>query len=847
MAKQYTHIQEYGNSILVRGFDTTTYNRFQERVKFKPTLYVKSNKPTKIRSLLGDPVSPVEFGSIKEAKEYAESLSDVSNGEIYGQRNFVQQFAAETFLGDIVADLQQISAIVIDIETAIDGGKFPDPHLADEEVLLITTLDRRNGKVTTFGSKHDFLPSNDSVTKKAKYYKYIKCKDEIDLLKRFIVYVNQVNCDVITGWNSNQFDMLYLFNRIVRVLGDDMVKFLSPWKRAYIREKFDKVTGNTVQQVALPGISLLDGLELYKKFTQGSRESYSLSYISEYEQVEVIKHDYSDLKGGFRELYNDHWDRFVEYNIADVLACNAIIDKQSLLDIVYMVSYDAKQNFEDALSPVRTWENLIYHYCEQNDMVLDPRRQRQFRPYEGAYVMEPVPGRYGWGASLDATALYPSIMLFLNISPETIAGKIPGVDVTGCLSRRDYPIQANDSRAMAANGLLMKTGKDGIVQTLIKRVMGGRRTAKNKMLQLKDERQKLYKSGVKDTTSLDIQISRLEAVQKSKKTLLNSLYGGLANKYFLYFNVDMAEAITMTGQFIIRSVGQGVEHYINDSLNQNERILTGGDTDSVYIDLSSVVKRVIGMHDTAATEVALRGYVNTTLQPQLDKIMNSVGSYLNMHSPGAVGFKLEKIYDSAVWVAKKRYALHVLSSEGVVYAEPQVEITGLEIVRSSTPKVVKDSLKNCVQNILTGNVDALNAEIEKVRKLFDKSPPEVIAFPRGVSDVQKYTAEKGWKPHTPIAVRGAILYNRLIRQFNLKEKPEIKDGAKIKFLYLNMPNPIMEDVIAFDGTLPNEFGLHNYIARDTQFEKAFLVPLESIANAAMVRITHGNSLEQFYG
>lgn len=821
--KQYTNVAKYGNKFIIRGVDTETKERFTHKSGYSPTLYLKDSNGTQ-KTLLGVPVSPMHFDTIKGAQSYIYDMAGVQ--PIYGQTNLVQQFIADEYshISDGF-DITLINTIVFDIETAIpDDGSFPVPDKANEEILLITACNLSTKKVVTFGCK----PFN-KLTIDCDHL-YVQCKDEVDLLKRFIKYINDENTDIITGWYSDNFDIPYTYNRIEKVLGADKLKYLSPNRNTYVSKRGD---------INISGITIIDSLDLYKKYTMGSREEWNLAFIAEYEEVPILKQDYSDLEGGMRELYEKHWDRYVNYNVGDVMANVGIIEKNSLFDILCTIAYIANQNFSDSVSPVRTWENLIYNHINQMGVVLDTRIQNAKSDYDGAYVMEPTPSLYKWVGSIDATGLYPSIQTALNISPETIIGKLDGVNVDSCL-RMDQIDGLPDGVAVAANGLLIDKTRDGIVPTLIRKFMTLRKQAKGSMLDYES------KAEIEDTTKYDKLITQLNAVQLAYKTLNNSEYGSLANAHFLYYNLNAAEAITLSGQFVIKYVSNSVENNVQEKFGTKEPITIYIDTDSVYINLQPFVDTLpdgltIFQIEEHAREF-MSGYVNDISNFAIGK----VNDYLNVYNRSSLNFKLEKICMSALWSAKKRYALNVLSSEGVIYTAPKVKVTGLEIVRSSTPKVAKTYLRDAVDCLLHNDIDGFHARIAEAKRKFDVLPIEEISSPRGVSDIDKYTDGTTYAKGCPIQCRAAILHNQLLLSRSVVGVRRIVNENKIKFVYLRMPNPIMENVIGYIGKLPPEFGLHDFVDRDTQFEKVFLSPIEKIAKIANVSTGLETNLFSFF-
>jgi DNA polymerase elongation subunit (family B) len=240
------------------------------------------------------------------------------------------------------------------------------------------------------------------------------------------------------------------------------------------------------------------------------------------------------------------------------------------------------------------------------------------------------------------------------------------------------------------------------------------------------------------------------------------------------------------------------------------------------------------------------------IEPFIKKCYDELAEYMNAYA-NKMFMKRESIASKGIWTAKKRYMLLVHDSEGVRYAKPKAKIMGIETTRSSTPQVVREELKKCIDIILTKDNDTLIKHIDDFRNKFQKFAPEDIAFPRSVNGVKDYTDQVTiYKKGTPIAVKGALLYNYYVNKAKLQKKYQIiRDADKIKFLYLKSPNPVggitgKDCVISFINSLPKEFDLNAYIDYDTQFEKAFLDPLKSIVEAIGWQTERRNTLESLF-
>jgi DNA polymerase elongation subunit (family B) len=235
------------------------------------------------------------------------------------------------------------------------------------------------------------------------------------------------------------------------------------------------------------------------------------------------------------------------------------------------------------------------------------------------------------------------------------------------------------------------------------------------------------------------------------------------------------------------------------------------------------------------------------LQPFINTGYQELADYMNAYSQKMI-MKREVLADKGIWTAKKRYILNVHNSEGVWFEKPKIKVMGLEMVKSSTPAVIRDKLHDSIQVILNGSQSDLQNYILEFRKEFDKLPVEDIAFPRGVNGIKQYAGSPIYTKGTPIHVRGALLFNHYLRMKGLDKKYQpIRDGDKIRFVYVRKPNPFQEDVIAFTQELPKEFDLHSYIDYDKQFEKVFLDALQIVIEPLGWSTTEQSSLEDFFG
>jgi DNA polymerase elongation subunit (family B) len=827
----YTNVQLIGNQFLVRGVQNG--KRFETRDEFFPTLYVKTKKDSKYRTLSGEAVEPVNPGTVKDCREFYSKYENVDGFEIYGNDRYIYQYISEKYPeNEIKFDISKIKLVTLDIEVASEQG-FPDVESASEEILSISIQDYTTKKITTWGVK----PFN-NTRKDVTYY---HCPSEYELLNHFINYWMVDVPDVITGWNIQLYDVPYICKRLNRVLGEKLMKRFSNWGLVTEGEIF--INGRKHTTFDVGGMTQLDYLDLYKKFTYKIQESYRLDYIAEVELGQK-KLDHSEFDT-FKDFYTKGWQKFIEYNIIDVELVDRLEDKMKLIELALTMAYDAKVNYADVFYQVRMWDNIIYTYLKKRDIVIPPRnKERKDEKYAGAYVKEPIPGMYDWVVSFDLNSLYPHLIMQYNISPETLLEeKHPTVNVDKILNQ-ELSFEMYKDYAVCANGAMFRKDVRGFLPELMEKIYSERVIFKKKMLAAEQEYEKTKNK------ELIKEIARCNNIQMARKIQLNSAYGAIGNQYFRYYKLANAEAITLSGQVSIQWIMNKMNSYFNKVLKTDEvDYVIASDTDSLYINMGPLVESVFkGREKTTQGIVSFLDKVcNVEFEKYIEGSYQELADYVNAYDQ-KMFMKRECIAERGIWTAKKRYILSVWDSEGVRYEEPKLKIKGIEAIKSSTPAPCRKMLKDSFNIMMSGSEDNMIKFIENCRDKFKKLPPEQISFPRSASDVQKYSSSSDlYIKGTPIHVRGALLFNHYIKQNKLTGKYSlIQNGEKIKFIYLKKPNIIHENVISFIQEFPKELNLDKYIDYELQFEKAFLEPLKIILDVIGWSVEKTANLESFF-
>ena len=827
----YTNVLQWGNQLFVRAVINGERQNF--KIKYRPTLYSPVTKHTGYTTLEGLPVLPIEFDNIKEAKEWIESHK--SQPElVYGNTQFAYNYIADTYKGRIDWDIDQLLIVTCDIEVKCSNG-FPDPKLADEEMLSITIKNHQNKKIVVWGIGK-FETDREDVT-------YVECESEVHLFKEFLIFWEKHQPDVITGWNSEFFDIPYICNRIIHLFGEDELKRLSPWGSVQERDVYK--LGRNHQTYNIQGVAALDYFDLYRKFTYSAQESYRLDHIA---KVELGESKDGNPYDTFSEWYTKDFQSFIEYNIQDVEIVDKLEDKMKLIELCLTMAYDGKVNYTDVLGSVRYWDVVIYNHLREQKIVI-PQKISQEKPeqFEGAYVKDPQVGMHNWVMSFDLNSLYPHLIMQYNISPETLVPNCKKVD--GLVDKiLDLKVKNTTPYCMTPNGAFFRKDKRGFLPELMENMYNDRVKYKKLMLQAEQEYENTKdKSLLKD-------ISRYNNIQMAKKISLNSAYGAIGNNWFRYFDLLVATAITFSGQLSIRWIERSLNVYLNKLLEtKNEDYIIASDTDSVYITFDSLVNKVFGESTETSKVVEFLDKVATTkLEPFINKSYDVLAKTVGAYEQKMI-MSREVIADKGIWTAKKRYILNVYDSEGVRYKEPKLKIMGIEAVKSSTPAPCREKIKEALKIIINGDEKMLNTFIQEFRKEFMTLSPEEIAFPRSCNGVKKFTGESSlFGKGAPMHVKGAILYNHLVKENKLSGKyPYIQEGDKVKFVNMKQPNIYTSSAFSFITFFPKELDIRDRIDYDVQFTKSFVEPIRFITEKInwLIDDSYGTqgSLEDFFG
>jgi DNA polymerase elongation subunit (family B) len=825
----YTSVRKLGKNILYRGIDEYG-NRVCEKVEYSPTLYVEDNVGECIhKSMHKLPLKPIKFLNIPDANEFISSYDSIENFSIYGEKRYEYSFISELFKGNIHPDYSKVLIYKLDIETKLDLNEgFPYPAQCREEISLITITNSITKRVTTFGT---FVYDNrDNVN-------FIYCINETQLLKHFLQFWVSSYPDIITGWFSKGFDIPYLYRRMVKVLGEKHAKRLSPFN--WVNESVS-VTDKGMEEFEydIYGIDHIDYRDLYKKSIQDPRESYKLDEIA---FIELGERKVENPYDTFKEFYVNDPSLFVSYNIQDTVLLDRLEDKLRLLGNIMFVAYKCKINFSDAMSPVRTWEILIYnHLLSKNIITPLGKSGAPVLDFAGGYVKHPVIGKHNWVVTWDVNSMHPHIIMNYNISPETMLNTPVKKFSIDDLLYKTVNLDNIDG-IMSANGVQYSKEFEGILPELMSTFYAERQSIQAELKPMKKI----------DNPSSDIldKIRMMDVAQNGIKIgILNSGYGALGNKHFKYFDTRLAEAVTLGSQIAIRWVGTAINEYLNKVCKTvDEEYFIYADTDSNFLKFEKFVELYCqGMTDREISDT-LSKVSEDKIIPLIEKKFNELAQYMKCNE-NRLKMSRENIAKSVFFRGARNYAMAVVDQEGKKYDPPKMKIAGLECVKSSTPKIAREYLKKCVELILLDSIESVREYEQSAKQDFYSKSVQEIALPRSVNGVEKYSDPTTlYKSRCPIAVRGAILHNYYVTKHNLQNKYQmINDGDKIKFAYLKLPNPIRENVISWNGKIPHEIILDNMFDYDIMYSKAFIGPLESMLDCVGWDLKHKFNILDFF-
>jgi len=783
----YIDKPQQGKPIVHIWDDVKGYEKFQ----FTPYAYMKSTTGTH-RSLYGDKLKKVKFWTGEDLQEGRVFESDVP----LETRVLIDKY------GDSNEPSEGHRELFFDIEVEVVDG-FPEPKTAKNKITAIALYDK------TADSYHCFVLGNVKNTDVVEAF-----RTEEELLQRFYQKYLEINPTILSGWNIDGFDIPYLYNRTKRVMGEQIANCLSPINNVYYNEHQNKYK--------IAGVSQMDYLALYKLYTYTQQSSYRLDFIGKLE-VNLGKIEY---EGTLDDLYESDINKYIEYNLNDVKIVKALDDKLKFIELARGVCHLGHISYEDIFFSSRYLEGAMLVYMKDIGVVAPNKPQRGGsyggeEKFAGAYVKDPKPGRYDWVFDLDLTSMYPSTIMTLNISPETKLGKLEGWNAEEFVKgvNKTYTLMVGDKEkgkydqdelkkmfdnnkvSVSSNGVLYRYDKKGLIPVLLEKWFNERVEFRRLMKQHADE-------GDMEMSSY---FNRRQHIQK---IVLNSLYGVLGLPVFRFYDVDNAEATTLTGQDLIKFTEKIANFYYNQQLGDKEDYCIYTDTDSVFYPALPLVKNRYPNADlsdeefmtTQILEVAheVQDYINKSYDVFASRMLNVKGNH-------RFDIKQECIAKSAFWVTKKRYGQWIINDGGVKC--DKVDVKGLDIVRSNFPPAMRDLMKEVLKGILSNvDKDILDEKIIDFKKTMKTKSIYDMALPTGVSRLSKFIDKRhnnkkiygdgtiftDTHKGTPVHVKAAIKYNDLLKHFGADNNEPIRNKEKIRWAYMKK-NPLGIDALAFKG------------------------------------------------
>ena len=822
------------NSVILLTWDDDG-NRITRETSYEPYLYLESRKETPFISIFDTHLKKKSFPTASARHRF---LNDLSTTRVFENIRWDQQYLIDTFqtvCKDDDFSKHPLKTWFIDIET-YSPDDFPVPDKANDQINVITVYDTITKKFITWGTKPLEKPIDNCE------YKFYETEEA--MLQSFLHRISIDPPDILSGWNSEFFDIPYIINRIARLFDEDTCHRLSPVGTIYprtLRTQF----GREAVRWFIDGISCIDYLDVYKKFSVGLRESYKLDAIAETELGEN-KVDYGNMN--LAQLADDDWQTFVEYNVQDVNLLVRMEDKLRYIELLRMLAYTGLTPFESAMGTLPVITGAAVLAAREKGLILPTFvRRDDTGQYEGAYVSTPQKGFQRDIISFDANSLYPNTMITLNLSPETKVGKIISQDdetisiqhVTGKVlkltHKKFYDFITKEKIAITKAKFLFSQKKKGIMPEIVDRIYQSRVEIKKDLRKLKLKINTLDKSDP-GYDEIKAKIGRLDIKQFTLKILINTVYGYFGNKYAPLGDPDIARSITLTGQSVIKQSNKILKEYINNNFDTHEDYtpVIYNDTDSSYITIEKAIDSVNGefsidnkITDTAKDEsIKIEEYLNTEITKWAKQVLNS-------KDPRFV-FKREVMCDAGIFLSKKRYVLHVLDDEDIPCNK--FKYTGVEVVRTTMPKGIKPAVKNIIETmIMSKNFNKTNDAFVEVYDTFKNLPIDDISFVMGIRDYEKYADrcnDFSFVKHMPIHTKAAYTYNTLLDRYNLSKTYEkISSGDKVRYYYAKLPNKYNISTLAYKYYMPDEFLSDFPVDIEKMFEKIVFSVIERFYDA----------------
>lgn len=832
----------------VRVWERTPEGRVCKKYPTPWYLYipVQNNEKTPYRDLYGNYLKKVSKNSYKEFMEIREALDthgiDVYEGDIRPEYKILSEHYYNAPIGKL-----NITFFDIEVDYSKEKG-FANPDNPYAPISSVAIYHYHSGRTITLvvpppnrkGIKISDLPQDilDSS-------EIVICKNEKELLEIFFEEIE--DSDIISGWNSEYYDVPYIYERAERVLyggAGNQLSFIGAREPYYTTTMF---YGTERKRLNISGRVHLDFLAVYKKFEVVEKPSYALEVVAEEELTDLPKIDY---EGSLYDLYRENFEEFIRYNIRDTIILKGLEDKKRYMKLAIQMSHMATAFIEDVLGTIKVAECSIINYCHD---ILDRKVKNSVESskadYEGAIVLDPQIGMHDWIASIDIQSLYPSTMRSLNISPETIIGqfandsadfeelrkrsdeqlvlKIDRKNATTIKSAKEWAEQFEKlGLCVSASGTVFNQKVDGVIPLVLTTWFNERKDFKRKMAEAAergDDEEKEYYNNM----------------QFIKKISLNAMYGACANQFFKFYDVRLARSTTMSARQILLHMAKSTAECLDGEYKNPSKSILYGDTDSIYFSTGAT-----NIDDARESSDKVAKHVNDSFPQFMKESFLCDDNHNKM-----IKAEQEVISDRGIFVKKKYYMLHVVEDEGK--SVDKMKNMGVPIKKTTLPKHIKVELESFIKRLLIGeDWKVIGKDVVKFKdKLKEMENVLHIGLPKGVKVVDSYQERYNAKEpnlRLPGHVAASMMWNSCLEKYGDKESPKIISGEKIYVYYLTRKFGIFKSIaIPKDiSVIPDWFMKHFYdiIDRDAQIERLVDKPMEIMISAAGVKVPSKKSL-----
>lgn len=793
-------------------------------------------------NIIGDTFDRLDFNTPKDFHEAVEAYKrarvDIHESDIKP----MYKILSEQFLG---ADIGQLNVTFFDIEVDYDPeigySSTENPYAPINSIALYHYHSGKTVVLAVPPTGRAGISVNDLPNDITSAGEIVLFDNERDLLKRFFQEI--YDSDIISGWNSDFFDVPYTYERANMVISKNAGNQLcfpdagTPYYQEV--EKF----GRMQKRLKLQGRVTLDYLEVYKNFEMANKPSYALESVAEDELEGMEKLSYT---GTLHQLYNDDFEEFLRYNLRDTEILKGLEDVKKYIQLAIQMSHMNTCTIDDVLGTIQISQCSIINSCHQQGMIVGDHTppEETMGKYSGATVIDPKAGMHDYTASVDLKSLYPMTMISLNISPETIRGQfaereiaynaivhltqqmVTFIDESNGNTLRTTgekwnKILLKKNWCISALGTVYDQNVNGIIPSVLSTWFAERKEFKGKMAEAKREGD-------------DLKAEYYDRMQYIKKIQLNSMYGACGNKYFKFYDVRLAESTTLSGREVLYHMGRTIALKLNGEYDLEADSIVYGDTDSIYF-------KTYKTNPEDALKVAqdVCTYVNETYPTFM-----STHFLCDEHHDSYMEAEQEVVSDRGIYIKKKYYILNVVYDDGKPV--DKLKDMGVPIKKTTLPKAIKLKLTNFIKRLLKGeDWDIIGKEIVFYKDDLKDISANIrdIALPKGITKLETYTARYNAKEpdlRLPGHVAASIFWNTCLKLYKDKESPQISSGNKLEIYYLKKPIGKFKSIAVPKDmqVLPKWFEDHivPIIDKDAQIERLVDKQMKIMISAAGIKV-----------